>query len=197
MIYETDAMKRYLILILLISFIRPGFGQIKYEKESRVKKAEVPEAAIRFVDAMQLSSRIRWYKETGYNKTTYEAKTRYKGEKYSIEFSQDGVIEDVEVEIKPEDIHSDTYAEIVKHLSSEHDKYSIEKVQIQYSGNPDLIPSFFRTGENKNGIVIHFEIVISARADGSYTMFEYLFRETGEFVQKSRITLKTTDNLEY
>ena len=66
-------MNRFLILISLISFTSLGSAQIKYEKEIRIQKVEVPEKASGFVDSMNLAKKIKWYKEIGYkiNSITY------------------------------------------------------------------------------------------------------------------------------
>lgn len=189
--------KSFLILILLTSFTRIGFSQYKYEKESRIQKTEFPESAASIVDSMLPESRIRWYKEEGYFKTSFEAKTKYKGRRLSIEFSENGSFEDLEIEIKPNEIPAKTYKKITELISATHIKFSFEKAQIQYSGNPFSVFDYFLNKSNKKDIVKNYEIIISTKLDGSYVMFEYLFDEAEEFLQKSEIILKMTDNLEY
>ena len=190
-------MNRFIIFICLMSFSSFGFTQPKYEKEMRIKEKEVPENVIRFVDSMKLPKKIKWYKEIGNNKTSYEAKTRYDAKRLSIEFSENGTFEDFEIEITPEDILSEDNKRISDYLLNAHSKYLIEKVQLQYSGEPNLILNYFLNPESINGLIIHYEVVISTKEDSAYAMYEYLFDENGAFVKKSQIKIKTTDNIEY
>lgn len=183
--------------MMLCALSVQGFAQIKYEKESRVRKSDVPEDARNFVDSINFNSTVKWYKEVGFNTISYEAKTKYKSKIYSIEFSGDGTFEDIEVEIKSNEIPSEAFNNISKYLSEKHTKYSIEKIQIQYSGNKNLIMEYLHSKSAGNGFVTKFEIVISGKADGSFTMLEYLFSKNGEFIQKAQITLIRTDNIEY
>jgi hypothetical protein len=190
-------MKPNLILIMLFTFSLQACAQFKYEKESRVKENDVPTNAIKYVDSINFNSRVKWYKEIGLNTTSFEAKTKYKGKKYSIEFSEDGSFEDIEMEIKSNEIAAETFKIISKYLSENHDKYSIEKIQIQYSGNKNLILEYLQNNNENIGFETRYEIVISSKVDGSFTMLEYLFSKNGKFIQKTQITLNRTDNIEY
>jgi hypothetical protein len=190
-------MRTNFILIMLFALSVHGFAQYKYEKESRVKKSDVPANAISFVDSISFSSSVKWYKEIGFNTISYEAKTKYKSKKHSIEFSDDGSFEDIEIEIESNEIPSETFNIISKYLSEKHNKYSIEKIQIQFSGNKNLILEYLQNTRTSIGIVTNYEIVISGKVDGSFTMLEYLFSKNGEFIQKTQITLNRTENIEY
>lgn len=190
-------MRKALFFILLILFTINGFAQYKYERELRVREKDVPANALQFVESLDFNKKIHWYKEIGENQVSFEAKTRYKGEKYSIEFSQDGSFEDMEIEMSYKDIPDETLKGIEEFLQSEFNRYSVEKVQIQYSGNPELIRINFRDRADMPGIDIHYEIVISARPDGSYRLFEYLFSKTGGFVLKEMIIEKSINNIIY
>jgi hypothetical protein len=190
-------MKNLFLFSVLLFFSVQGFTQYKYEKEMRINRVDAPENAQRFVDSMDFDSRVRWYKEIGYNRTSYEAKTKHKGERYSIEFSADGTFEDIEIEIEPTDIPSDAFANITKIFETEYESFNLVKLQVQYTGDPGLMLGFFPERDPTDGIHVHFEIIISTKVDGSFQKFEYLFTETGDLVHKSKILLQNTDNLTY
>lgn len=189
--------QKFLVLISIIAFTHPGFAQTKYEQEIRIRQIEVPTKAGDFVDDMQLTRKIKWYKETGYLKTSFEAKTKYKGKRLSIEFSGNGNFEDLEVEIHSKEIPPDTYQSIAEHLSGTHRKYAVEKIQIQYSGDSKSIRSYTQHLGSDGGLIIHYEVEVAAKMDGSFVRFEYLFAENGAFVKQSRIIQKMTDNIVY
>ena len=46
------------------------------------------------------SVKVKWYKETTSGITSFEAKFKYQGKKYSVAFSEDGVFEDIEFIVK-------------------------------------------------------------------------------------------------
>ena len=191
--------KRFVLVlssILLIAF--HGFSQAKYEKEFRIKEKYVPSVALNFVDSMTFDSKVKWYKEIGLNRITIEAKAKYKKERYSIEFFENGVFQDVEIEIKPYKIPYSTFSKISGFLSQRHKKYKIEKVQIQYSGDRNLVLMFLRENRNNSeGITISYEVVISTKMDGNYLMLEYLFSETGEYLLSNETISRRNDTIDY
>jgi len=104
---------------MLLLIASNAFAQYKFEKENRIRKADVPEEASSFVDAMAFDSKVKWFEEIGYDKTSYEAKTKRDGKKFSIEFSAEGVFEDVEIEIETNGIPKNTYSRITDYLTTE------------------------------------------------------------------------------
>ncbi|MCB0628439.1 MAG: hypothetical protein KDC80_01360 [Saprospiraceae bacterium] len=189
--------QKFLVLISIIAFTHPGFAQTKYEQEIRIRQIEVPKKAGDFVDGMQLTRKIKWYKEIGHLRTSFEAKTKYKGKRLSIEFSGNGNFEDLEVEIHTNEIPPDTYKNISEYLSGTLGKYVIEKIQIQYRGDPKSIRRYTQHLGSDGDLIIHYEVEVAAKMDGSFVKFEYLFNEDGAFVKQSRIIQKVTDNIVY
>lgn len=195
--YTSHIPLRAFATILLTSMTFSLGAQQKFEKETRADMSQVPPKAIAFVDAMSLSSKIKWYKEYGIDKTSYEAKTKFDGKRLSIEFSNDGAFEDLEVEIRLREIPGDCRNEILGYLDAQHSKYKIKRAQVQYSGNNAAIQALRFLEKSPKGMDINYEIVVSTKVEGSYTMFEYLFDEQGSFVRRSRIIQDMTDNLDY
>jgi len=186
----------YTVLIMIVSTYF-SYSQTKYEKESRIKPADVPSGAVEFVSDMSLPGKIKWYKETGLESISFEAKTKVEGKRYSIEFSQNGEFEDLEIEIKKEEISEETLQSIENYLTAELTKFKIQKVQIQYTGNKELIKNNALNLKDVEGLTIQYELIVSAKMDGEFTAFEYLFDSTGAYMKSSRIILKMTDNIEY
>jgi hypothetical protein len=190
-------MKKLLCIAALLTAVLSGFAQPKYERESRISKTKVPETAVRFVDSLTPDSRITWYRETGYTSTSYEAKTRHKGKSLSVEFSENGSFEDVEVQVKPGDIPSGVYSKITRLLDEIYGKYSFERMQVQYSGNPQSVLDFFHDQKPQRPPVTQYELVVAAKSAGTYVMYEYLFDVEGVFLEKAEVLMKMTDNMEY
>ena len=190
-------MQKTLTLLFIMVLAFPGLAQYKYEKEIRIDRTDVPAAALRLVDSMDFPSRVRWYQEIGYDRTSFEAKTRYRGRRYSIEFSLDGSFEDLEIEIAAGEVPEEAWEGIKAHLSTAYPRYLVEKIQVQYTGDPDLILAFIRDPEDAAPPVTHYELIISAREEGSFTLLEYLFTDEGGFVHRSKIVPHNIDNIIY
>ena len=190
-------MKKNLAFLLFFLLAAHVFAQYKYEKEFRISEAEVPEPAVSFVDSLAFGTKVRWYREVGYDTTSFEAKTRYDRQRYSIEFSADGTFEDIEIGIRPERIPSAVFGVMSAYLQAEHGKYTIDKAQVQYSGEPGTVLAYFRNRETGDGVGVNYEVVISTKKEGTYVMLEYLFSADGKFVRRSQVTLKQSENIMY
>lgn len=188
--------KNVLIFLLLLS-CSITFGQKKYEKEYRIKKKTVPTEALEFVKALGFEKRIKWYKEEGLNKNSIEAKTKQHKKRYSIEFDTSGEIEDIEIKIKWRDVPTETQEMISKKFRTEHQKFKIQKIQIQYSGSKESLIKTITQNQPVEGIAIHYELVVKTKTNKDRQDFEYLFSEKGELKKKSVIVSKNSDHLEY
>jgi len=192
------SVKSAFILSFLLLLSIHGFSQSKYEKEFRIKGESVPSKARSFVDSITFDSKVKWYKEISLDLITIEAKAKINNERHSIEFSENGIFEDAEVEVKPDKIPESVNSKISGILSQRHKKYKIEKIQIQYTGGRNVVLSFLRGDRNNSeGITINYEVVISTKMDGNYLMLEYLFSETGEYLQSSEIISRRKDTIDY
>lgn len=186
------------VLSMLFLFSFNGFSQSKYEKEFRIDPKDVPSPALSFVDSLTFDSRVKWYKEIGLELNTIEAKATIRRVRHSIEFCEEGIFQDVEIEVKPDEIPYSTNSKISEILSLRHKKYRIEKVQIQYTGDRNVVLRLLRENRsNTEGIILNYEIVVSTKLDGVYIMLEYLFSEAGEFVQSSQIISRRIDTIDY
>ncbi len=190
-------MNKIFLFLSLFASVYVGSAQNKFEKEIRIKVETVPQDALVFVDSLHFNKRVKWYKEIGIDRTSIEAKTKYKGKKYSIEFSRDGVLEDIEVNIKWEFIPNLMRSRMKQALESRYAKYKVEKAQIQYIGNPDKQISYINDGIHLEELTINYEVVIHAKIDRAYKKFELLFSSDGELLESAEIVLRNSDNIEY
>lgn len=183
-----------LILILLFSFPICGYSQSKTELEQRIKKENAPLAAQKFIDSLYFSSKIKWFVEQDYTTKTFEAKTKSKGKKYSIEFDSLGKIEDIEIEIKWNEIPLSIQNRICQKWNADFEKFKIKKIQIQYTGKSiDLL----NIEKNTEQLSIKYEIVLKGQKNTQTSFYEYLFSEKGEVEEIQQLNFRNTDNLEY
>jgi hypothetical protein len=188
-------LKNFIILLFLIGI--NTYSQQKYEKEFRIKTADVPQAALAFVAELNLGKRIKWYKEIGLNQTSFEAKTNYKNKKYSIEFAPNGILEDVEIEINKLEIPNNSFTEINTYLTSNFNKFAFVKIQVQYLGSNANMIQFLKFENKHTFITTQYECVIAAKVNGAYKTFEVLFAGNGQFINKKEIVTRNAAHLEY
>lgn len=189
-------LKTSLFFLLFLSTLMVS-AQQKVEKEVRIRENEVISTARDFVDSLDFNARIRWYEESGIDRITYEAKTRHKGHHYSIEFSADGLLEDVEVEIKMTEIPGPVLSRMEAQLSARYEKYVVRKVQRQYQGSREALRQLINKGLVGQEILQQYEIIVASRQNKSFRQFEVLFSEGGEILKISEILLQDIQHLEY
>lgn len=182
----------------LISFSPVLIAQEKYEKESRIHSEDVPQPAIMFMDSSVFShEKIKWFKEEGLEKTSFEAKFRSKKVRYSIEFDSLGIVEDIEMEVDFEVLSAVLQDRISSHLGESCTAFTIEKIQLQYSGENLVLFSSDPNKASENEFVIRYEVVVKCRNDRNVELMEYLFNDQGQPILVSKIVLKNSSHLEY
>lgn len=169
--------------VLFILFGCSLSAQNKYEREYRIKKSQFPENALSYIsEKLEDARRIRFYKETDSSKVSFEAKFKKDRLKYSIEFDENGTLEDVEIEIKPVDIPDDVFAKINADLANRFSKYRLRKIQQHYPlENNDVETTLKNAFQNLMLPSIKYELIVSGKSDRSYEQFEALFDAEGNF----------------
>lgn len=188
---------RATVCIVLVLISLKGLTQEKFERESRIAKSDLPAFTEGFESIFTGKQRIRWYLEEGLERNSVEAKYKRNGKHFSVEFDTLGTMEDVEIRTKLSDLPETAQKNIVYELEKHSDKYSIDKVQIQYSGNKQDLEQVSVSGECDAGCTVRYELVVRIKRDKQLSSFEYLFDEQGMLVKRSKILIQMSSNLEY
>ena len=185
------------ILCFSCLYFNFAFTQVKFEKEYRIKEDNIPENIKSYLNTITFKNKIKWYKDEGLSKYTYEAKTFHDNLNFSIEFDSLGIIEDIEFKIEWKSVPELTKKNIDFYLDSIYQKKKIIKVQIQYTGKPENLINILRDRNQNQRLTRKYEIVLKGKENKKYQMMEYLFSNEGRFEHKATIMIKNTDNLEY
>jgi hypothetical protein len=103
----------------------------KNEVERSMDRNDMPDKILALVDEFWPDLRgIKYYKQTDGEETTYEVKLEWRGDQYSIKFSTEGAIQDVEKLIEFGDILDSTRAAITRDLENQFNKFRFTKIQI-------------------------------------------------------------------
>lgn len=184
------------ILVALVMI--PVHAQVKNETEKRIKKNEVPDAVMEwFEDTYENSKRVKWFYQTDGDKEVYEAKLLHQNRKHSVEIFPNGEGLNIEILIDFNSIESYAKKNIEKYLTSNYSKFKIKKTQKQYTGSSDDLEDFIDENELDDDLEINYEIEFYGRNDVENELWEGLFNANGELIERRKIKLKATDNLDY
>lgn len=191
-------------MVLLISFgtFTSAFSQSeKNEIERSVNRNDMPDKVLSLIDEFWPNLRgIKYYEQTDGDETTYEVKLEWQGDQYSIEFSTDGAVQDVEKLIDFEDIPESTRAVITRDLEGQFNKYRLTRIQIQFlaadeddEDDSDFIDDILE--EDADDYEIRYEIELDGENRRELGSFEMLYDESGTLIEKRRIVRRSLDNI--
>lgn len=190
-------MNKILLIPLLLAFSTQLLAQSKFEKESRIKHKDVPARAQQFINSVNPSSKVKWYKEEGLLTNSFEAKFKLKKAKWSIEFDTLGNVEDVEIEINWKSLESKIKDSILSYLHTECSRIKVQKIQSQFLGNEKELLHLSKSIVGNNNLEMNYEIIIRCKYQNKVDLFEYLFDKNGKFISKSILIFKNSSHLEY
>jgi len=171
-------------------------GQEKNEREYRIKSTEVSQQSKKWLrDAFELPKRVKWYREENNQTISYEAKFRWKKDNYSVEFSETGAIEDIEVEREFSHL-PDSIQGALQSTFNTFEGVKIYRIQEQWSGSADDLEDAMDAHEWDN-IIVRFEIEFYAIIEGESSIWEGLISPEGEIIELKKVILRSTDNLLY
>lgn len=175
-------------------------AQDKVEREYKINQREVPQEAQDFIfetGILYPKTKVQWFREESASDESVEAKFRQDRYRYSIEFSKDGQLQDVEIEIPFSEIPSSTQEIIEVALDSVFVKWRISKVQRQWVGDPEMVVESIKKFEPASDVQENYEMVIKGDTGSNRSYFELLFSQSGELLRKSRIRQNSLDILIY
>lgn len=190
-------MKKICIFILIVFCATSVFAQQKNEVEERIKKKDVHKGAIRWLnDAYEGKKKTKWYLQTENDNQMFEAKLKYKNKLHSIEFDLNGNVKDIEILVEEDELKPQIRQALTNYFEENYSKYSISKIQIQYTGDADDLEDVIDENEFED-ITVNYEIEYYGKTDDEYELWEGLFDADGNLIRKRVVVIKATDNLDY
>ena len=189
-----------IFVLLVAGFLSMGIqlhAQIKFEREYKLKRSEVPQLARSFVDSCDFSSKIKWYKEESEAGISVEAKVREAGKFFSIEFGREGELQDVELDLPIRELDGSFRKNIDKELSKRFRKFRIQRVQIQWTGSRESLLSLIKNGKSDLSFIRKYEIIVKGKKEKSQALYEILFDEQAKIERIAEIKTRNTDNLDF
>ena len=190
-------MIRVLTLLLIFTGLNLSFSQEKNEFERRIKPDEVHENAKKWLkNTYQKGRKTKWYYQTDGQKEVFEAKLKHQNHLHSVEFNLAGTVQNIEILIDQSEVDKEVLKAIMSFLDASYMPYLYSKLQIQYTGDKDDLEKLISKHEPKD-LEVNYEIEFYGKSNSDDELWEALFDDKGNFVQKRIINLKATDNLDY
>lgn len=183
-------------MVLVSAFAKAELSYAqKVEKESRIDVTAVPQVAQDFITSFDVSGKVKWIQETSDEGVSIEAKFKSEDTRFSVEFTEAGELEDMEVLVNLSSLNKSIRKNVEQYLEESFDYYKVEKVQAQYINTLERILQWRKTDEKSRSLRPKYEIVVKSRNSGSSSKrFEFLFDEMGVFIRKESI-VKRRDNI--
>jgi hypothetical protein len=149
----------------------------KQEVETSVRASDFPSSSLALLTPMlSRATDVRYFRESDGQTLSYEVKFWLDGARWSVEFSNDGAFEDVEVERRLTDLDPTTAAAIRSTLSGHFARHTIRKLQIQYTTYPPDL-----------GTPVAYEIIVEGTSSKELGVFELKLDTTGSILEKRRV----------
>ena len=185
----------FVFLLFNFSFI---FSQEKYEREHRINKTDFPVKASDLIKEKKVDSKkIKFYKEIDSLKTTFKAKFKKDRLWYSIDFNENGDLENINVQIKSIDIPNESFETIITYLGENFKSYKIKKIQQKYAAHNDVDATFKNAFQNLMLPSLFYEISIAGKVDTHKEQFQILFDAEGIFKSSRKSLPPNYDHVLY
>lgn len=197
---------KYSFYVLLLIFFLSGtsavFGQSeKREVEQSIDKSEMPAIALETLNEFWPNmDNIRYFYETDGDSENFEAKLEWMRKQYSIEFTDNGYVIDVEQLVDISEISTKTTDAIRSYLEQQFKSVRITRLQQQFIANDedetndiDFIDDILE--EDNEDYEIRYEMEVEGKSSSAIGAFELLFDESGNIIQHRRIIKRSLDNI--
>ena len=192
----------FLSIISTLALSTAGQAQsVKDEVERSISRDEMPAKSVALIDEFWPDlDGVKYFIETDGTLTTFEVKLEWRGAQYSIEFSTEGYVLDVEQLISFDAIPETAGNKIIRDLESQFRSYRVTRIQRQYierdeddEDDADFIDDILE--EDAEDYEIRYEIVLDGENREELGSFELLYSDSGSLIKKRRILRRSLDNI--
>lgn len=169
----------------MLFFLNPIFAQTKNEKEKRIQFSDLPKQAQTIISNLpEDCKRLKYFSETDGDKQSFEVKFKFNKKHFSLEFSEDGQIEDIEVLIKLKNIEDSIKTQIKTYFNQTFNKHKLIKIQRQYGykSNENDLQFVSDVLSQKSEKAADFEIIAEVKSNKQRDIREFTFNNKGEFL---------------
>ncbi|WP_339662554.1 hypothetical protein [Croceibacter atlanticus] len=187
---------KYALYTVVFFLTATGYSQVKKEYEKRISEADIPAEALLLISPFKKEfNRLKYYKEFDGDNQSFEAKFKYESSHYSVEFNNEGKLEDVELKLSKNKLPKALWEAIKLNLDSNYERWKLEKLQCQYShiNNPkETLEKALNKTQTKQE---NYELIVAIKQKGKLKKMEILFNARGEVLNRRDILRRSYDFL--
>tara|TARA_R110002012_G_scaffold139590_5_gene296988 strand:- start:931 stop:1497 length:567 start_codon:yes stop_codon:yes gene_type:complete len=188
-------MKLVLLFFTVLSTLVVS-GQTKIEIEKRISQDSVPNKAKIYISEQFKASNIKWFFEKTNARSSYEAKFCELNKRFSVEFSIDGTLEDIEVLIKFKKLAPETKKIITTLLNSKFTNYRVLKTQFQQSDYDKTKLELFLKTKTLSELDL-LELIVLGKTENSKNRYEILINSKGEVLSMLQLKEQSQTFLQF
>ena len=159
--------------LLLLTIAPPS----KQEVEMSIRASEFPASSLALLNPLITRAHdVRHFRETDGQTRSYEVKFWLDGARWSVEFSEDGTFEDVEIERRLTDLPPTTAAAVRATLEKRFTRHTIRKVQVQYTDWPPDLDA-----------PVAYELIVEGTTSKELGVFELTLDTAGTILEERRV----------
>lgn len=175
---------------------------LKEEVENSIDREEMPASALDALEDFledQTVTDLEYFRETDGETTTFETKLNWQGYQYSIEFTDEGSLLDIEQLIEFSEIPEEAQVRITDKMEEQFSGFRMTRIQRQFIADEedeegeDVIEDFLEN--DMDDLIIRYEIEVEGQNRREMGSFEMLFDSEGELIQRRRIVRRSLDNI--
>ena len=183
--YKFFNLKSIKLTFSLLTLYLPLTAQVKYEREYKIEESQFPAKALNYLEKTEIQkNNIKYYVEVDKDKKGFEAKFKNNGLRYSVEFNEAGILEDIEVKISKNKLPEVVSEKMEQQFDSIFKRFRILKIQKQFVNTSDQNPeTLIKTAlyNAEDELYCNYEIMVAARKDKkSFEDYEFLFDYKGK-----------------
>lgn len=174
----------------------------KEEVENSINREEMPASALDALEDFledQSVTDLEFFRETDGETTTFEAKLNWRDYQYSVEFTDEGSLLDIEQLIEFSEIPEEVQGHIAGKMEEQFSRFRMTRIQRQFIADEedeegeDVIEDFLEN--DMDDLIVRYEIEVEGQNRREMGSFEMLFDSDGELIQRRRIVRRSLDNI--
>ncbi len=189
-------------LLLLLAVPARAQQDIKQERETSIRRADMPERALSLLSpTLESARRIHYYHQSDGQDVGFEVKFKWQKSTFSVAFDSAGRLIDVEILKKFHYLPPSVQQAIGSYLDQHYDRWRITRSQVQYAhpAGADRAAAVLDEAmkQHKEAALLRYELEVDGRREGELLSHELLFDQTGQLIRQRTIIRRQVDNIIY
>lgn len=175
-----------------------GKATYKNEQERPASRDDMPDDVLELIEDVEISyQEINYFTQVRDGQQAYEVKLTYDDRLYSLEFDNEGELEDIELLIEEDELPAGCRECIYNYLDERFTSYRLTRIQLQFIPGDHDEDDFIE--DILSGERYEYRPRVEIEAEGQNKtelgFFELLFDTDGQLISSRKILKRSLDNI--